>query len=364
MIIDINLICRNNEEKIQQTLESVSEQTFEAFRVLIIDDGSTDATPDIVKKHMKRDTRFKYTRNDCRLYVGNFQRAFWEGDSEFIMPKSSDDLIDKTYIEKCLSRLNEDPELAMVHTGSDVIGENGNINRQYAKNTYLRFLENDPIVRALKLANTYTFSPCYWGVYRRKFVSKLAPILYCGGFDHIVLCELALYGKLDYVDEVLFHRSKGGAPLTENAKMATLNHIRDLSLTSSTADFSYITPLLTMIIGHIEMARLVRLQENQRGFFIKSLINVLVNRFKSRLDIELQILSANTSNFEHFLEKSAVDPLVQKIFAHALFHYLTAIEIVLCEADSGLSRAENVEHNSSFDKTSISSLKKSLIEVL
>ena len=39
MVVDINLICRNNEENIQQTLESVSEQTFEAFRVLIIDDG-------------------------------------------------------------------------------------------------------------------------------------------------------------------------------------------------------------------------------------------------------------------------------------------------------------------------------------
>lgn len=327
--VDINLICRNNEERIKQTLESISAQTYEDFRVLVIDDASSDATPDIVHEHIKQDKRFAYTRNDCRLYIGNFQRAFWEGDAPFVMPKSADDHIDKTYLEKCMARLQEGPELVMCHTASEVIGEGGKPPKPYPDKCNLRILDESSFTRALKMAATYTFAPSYWGVYRREAVAKLAPISYCNGFDHIVMCELALYGKTDYVDEILFHRSKGGSPLAHNAKIATLPHIRDLSIETLTADFSYLTPVVTMILGHIEMARIARIDETKRPVFITGLTSVLADRFQNEVRREVTYLLEQMPAFLSLLSKTQIDHMVRSVYARELFYYFSGIELVL-----------------------------------
>lgn len=335
-MLDINLICRNNGPDFVKTLECLSNQTFEDFRVLILDDGSDDETPDICHDYMKLDKRFSYTRNDHRLYVGNFQRAFWEGDREFVLPKSSDDIIDPTYAEKCIQRLQEDSSLVLCHTASEIIDEDGNSKEKYPDKFNLRILDDDKYTRALKCAATYTVSPVHWGVYRRSAVAKLAPLPYCNGFDHIFLCELALYGKFDYVPELLYHRSMGGAPVFNNAKKATLQQVRDASINFLTSDFKYLTPYITMTLGHMEMARIARIEDGTRIKFIDLLVKVLVERFRAPINDEIKLFTRHIPSFKGFITEEKADIMTRRFFAREILFHIHGMEIAISQDERNI----------------------------
>lgn len=56
----------NTERYLKECLDSLSSQTFGDFECIMIDDGSTDASPDIARTHASRDRRFRLVRQDNR----------------------------------------------------------------------------------------------------------------------------------------------------------------------------------------------------------------------------------------------------------------------------------------------------------
>lgn len=50
----------NGEKTIGKTIESVINQTYNKFEMIIVDDLSNDKTVDIVKKYQKKDDRINY----------------------------------------------------------------------------------------------------------------------------------------------------------------------------------------------------------------------------------------------------------------------------------------------------------------
>src|SRR5260370_21082698 len=53
----------NGEEFLSETIDSVLNQSFRDFEFVIVDDGSTDATADILSKYVLRDGRIRLLRN-------------------------------------------------------------------------------------------------------------------------------------------------------------------------------------------------------------------------------------------------------------------------------------------------------------
>ncbi|MER8041726.1 glycosyltransferase [Streptomyces sp. NPDC094032] len=56
----------NTERYLKECLDSLSSQTFGDFECVMVDDGSTDASPDIAGAHASRDRRFRLVRQDNR----------------------------------------------------------------------------------------------------------------------------------------------------------------------------------------------------------------------------------------------------------------------------------------------------------
>jgi len=53
----------NCEKYLDDSISSILSQTFRDIEYIIIDDASTDASEEIVRKYMEKDTRIQYIRN-------------------------------------------------------------------------------------------------------------------------------------------------------------------------------------------------------------------------------------------------------------------------------------------------------------
>ena len=59
-LISIIIPTFNRAHLILHTLESIKNQTYNEWECIIVDDGSTDNTEDVLKKYIDTDSRFRY----------------------------------------------------------------------------------------------------------------------------------------------------------------------------------------------------------------------------------------------------------------------------------------------------------------
>lgn len=108
MLFSIVVPCYNVEEYIGKCIESILMQTYRDFELILVDDGSTDKTSEIIKYYAEKDNRIKsiYKENGGLTSARKAGTEFAIG--EYIVPIDGDDWIDNNYlkyfknkIEKC-----------------------------------------------------------------------------------------------------------------------------------------------------------------------------------------------------------------------------------------------------------------------
>lgn len=70
-LISIIIPVYNREDFIEECLESFFSQSYTNWEIIIVDDGSTDVSPEICRKLAEKDTRIKPYRNKtCWRFCG------------------------------------------------------------------------------------------------------------------------------------------------------------------------------------------------------------------------------------------------------------------------------------------------------
>jgi len=95
-LVSIIIPTYNRAHLIGETLDSVLAQTYENWECIIVDDGSTDHTDEVVGKYVKKDKRFKYFhRPDEHLPGGNGARnyGFKMSQGKYVNWFDSDDMM-------------------------------------------------------------------------------------------------------------------------------------------------------------------------------------------------------------------------------------------------------------------------------
>jgi glycosyltransferase involved in cell wall biosynthesis len=103
-------------------LESVFAQTFRDFEVLVVDDGSTDETPDLLARY---GDRVRVVRQENRGRAAARNRALQEARSPYVSFLDSDDRWLPEKLERQVPALEAEASVAMVHGHVDVIDEDG-----------------------------------------------------------------------------------------------------------------------------------------------------------------------------------------------------------------------------------------------
>lgn len=110
-LVSIIIPAYNRAAYIAETLDSVAVQTYGDWECIVVDDGSTDATPDIVQEFASRDPRFRFFHRPKDLPKGanacrNF--GFLQSRGTFVNWFDSDDLMHEEFIAKKATALAND----------------------------------------------------------------------------------------------------------------------------------------------------------------------------------------------------------------------------------------------------------------
>lgn len=101
-LVSIIIPTYNRAHLIGETLDSILAQTYQNWECIVVDDGSTDNTDNLMAEYMAKDARFKYYhRPKERLPGGNAARnyGFEVSNGEFIQWFDSDDLMKANFLE-------------------------------------------------------------------------------------------------------------------------------------------------------------------------------------------------------------------------------------------------------------------------
>jgi glycosyltransferase involved in cell wall biosynthesis len=170
-LVSVVVPAYNAEATLNESLESARAQSHRALEIIVIDDGSTDATSDIVLEHARLDSRVRLLRQANSGVAAARNAGIATARGHFIAPMDADDLWHPQNIEKQLAALRRGGQRAglayawslMIDTNSCVIGSPGEYH-----------FEGD-VVRALCRSNFLI--NCSSALIRK------SAILEVGGFD-------------------------------------------------------------------------------------------------------------------------------------------------------------------------------------
>lgn len=125
--VSVILPVYNGEARIENALRSVLAQRFDDFEILVIDDGSTDRTAEIVKFWSEKDSRVIYSKNEQNLGIQkSLNKGLHLARGEYIARIDDDDewaFDDK--LSKQVAFLDHHPDYVLLGTGTIVVDENG-----------------------------------------------------------------------------------------------------------------------------------------------------------------------------------------------------------------------------------------------
>lgn len=122
--VDILLATYNGENYLKEQLDSILNQTYTDFRLLISDDMSTDKTYEILKEYEQKDKRitiFKQEKNTG--VVSNFEFLLGQVQSKYYAFSDQDDIWNKDKLEKSMLKL-ENENADIVFTDLEVVDNN------------------------------------------------------------------------------------------------------------------------------------------------------------------------------------------------------------------------------------------------
>lgn len=127
----------NAERHLREAINSILDQSFKPFEFLIIDDGSTDRSTDIIASY--RDPRIRFIRNTKNLGITpTLNKGIALASCELIARMDADDISHPQRLQKQFAYMKRNPKCALLSTWARVIDEDRKFVRleRYRSNFY------------------------------------------------------------------------------------------------------------------------------------------------------------------------------------------------------------------------------------
>ena len=205
--ITVGLPVLNAERFLADALDSILEQTYRGFRLVVSDNGSTDATAEIVDSYARRDQRVEFIRNDFNRGASwNFNRVFADCRTPYFKWAAADDILAPTLLARSLEVFEDSPDtVVLVYPQTFLIDSSGEISG-LVEDRLAAPPGASPHLRLLQVFRNMAYGNAAFSLLRSDALRRTRLL---GGFpsaDHVLLAELALAGEFRELPEPLFHR--------------------------------------------------------------------------------------------------------------------------------------------------------------
>lgn len=116
MKISIIVPIYNAEKTLERCIESVRKQTFQDYELILVNDGSTDASGNIIEHYCKIDSKIIGINQENNGVSVARNQGIEKAQGEYILFVDSDDMIPENYCEEIINALKENKEEVFVWT--------------------------------------------------------------------------------------------------------------------------------------------------------------------------------------------------------------------------------------------------------
>lgn len=217
----------NGSEHLREALDSLLDQRFVEFSLIVVDDASIDGTPEILQQYADRDPRIRLFHNEHRIgMIANWRRCFEyaereHGDFELFAWVSDHDAWHPRWLKCLVETLDADPTAVVAYPET--------LRKVYDKADWRPWLRPFPNFDSGNARGLRRFLAVRRGMFAGSMVYglfRVGPLKACGVFrpylepDRLLLLELSLMGHFRQVNEVLYYRQRFAKPTRERQRTA------------------------------------------------------------------------------------------------------------------------------------------------
>lgn len=203
-LVSVLLPVYNGERHLGDAMDSVLRQTYPRFELIAIDDGSTDATWDMLQHYAARDQRVASLRNGRNIGVArSLNRGLAVAQGEYIARQDADDVSSLERLRKQVEFMTANPDIGLLGSSAENIGEEGE------HRGYLVAQSNSVLLEwLLSFCNPFVHSST---IYRQSLIREVG--MYSTRFPHAedyeLWCRISGRARVANLPEILLQRRIG-----------------------------------------------------------------------------------------------------------------------------------------------------------
>jgi glycosyltransferase involved in cell wall biosynthesis len=273
----------NNGDLIEKCIDSILLNKLKK-EIIIIDDGSTDNTPEICKRYQKKHSSIKYIRQKNQGAAAALNKGIKIAKGDYIYLMDSDDYVSNDFLEivnKYLKKFDAD----ILTFNCKIINVNKKFKHPY---NYIRTFKRYKLSKSLSylshVIKNEEFTPVVW-LYifksklikkKKNFIEEISP-----ADDNAFIYEvLTKNSNIVYVNEkIVFHRSHDGSIMRKAQKDNLLNSTQILlmklvkyskSISRFYKDiklFHFFNALCFMYVGQVGLFKFIKISTKNNFFY-------------------------------------------------------------------------------------------------
>lgn len=283
--ISIIMASYNYANYISEAIESVINQTYKDWELIVIDDGSSDNSVEIIEQFVKKDNRIKLFINEKNLGLAKtLQKGIELSSAEWIAFLESDDIFTPNSLEEKVNAIISGADL--IFTDFEMIGDKDKIKNfqkyfEDIKSNFIRldksaFIENFPAI----IAKANIISGFSSVMTKKELLKKCKFNPLCkASLDHYLWAQLSSFAKIYYINKKLSYWR-----IHNNSYINTYNH--------------------SWIIGYLFYISLFQETIKNKPFFVKWILTL--NYARTRLiylKLNKETIKLNLLNNKFIFEK-------------------------------------------------------------
>jgi len=210
--VSIAMCTYNGERFLKEQIDSILNQSYKNFELIITDDCSSDKTIEIIKEYLKHDDRIKLFQNEKNLgFIKNFEKAISLCSGEYIALADQDDIWKGNKLEVFLKELKDN---VLIYSDAILIDKNSKeLGRELIRST------DKELVRG-RCNKAFIHSNCVSGntlMFKKELVQYILPIPENMSFHDIWIAFVASsYGTITYTDESMTYYRRYAEQVTKS----------------------------------------------------------------------------------------------------------------------------------------------------